>query len=200
MKTIALIAVAILNVICVHAASVLEQAIVQLPPKAVADMPLKDRKIFLDDLKKDTPPNKRLDIANDYLEFSSDGETPYYASSMLYVKIFWIKGGGYIVFCHMPKPKADRKPPRPGQTFIFIRKDGEWVDVTKNYIPASIDIESCFVPRRTKSIMQAGTYKNTIVIKPNGGHDYTKQFDLIWNGKSFVVVKSPTERFTYDSP
>jgi hypothetical protein len=170
----------------------------QLPPAALADMPFKDRAIFLDDLKKDQPKNKRLDIRNDYMEFYSDGETPFYASSMLYLKVFWIKGGGFLVFCHMPKPQADGGAPRPGQTFVFKREDGTWNDVTREYIPAEIDILSRFVPRRSKNIVQVGTYRKMLVLS-GGGHDYVRQCDLYWTGRSFVVRKSPSQEFSYDA-
>ncbi|QTN32763.1 hypothetical protein HZ994_10605 [Akkermansiaceae bacterium] len=171
----------------------------ELPPEAVADIPFPQRAIFLSHLRSDGPPNPRLDVKNGFLWFYSDGETPFLASSMLYMKVFPIKGGGDIVFCHMPKPQADTMPPRPGQTYFYAHRDGKWVDVTKETLPEGVDILWLFRHSRRSLVLQAGPYK--VWKKPDGteacGGDGVRLMDLAWDGRSFRAHTAKSPEFYY---
>ena len=181
-------------------AGVLERAVMELPPEAVADIPPSQRAIFLSHLKADEPSNQRLDVKNGFLEFYTDGEVPFLASSMLYMKVFPNKDGGNIVFCHMPKPQADTLPPRPGQTFFFARRDGRWVDVTAETLPKGVDILWLFRHSRHSLVLQAGPYK--VWKKPDGseacGGDGVRLMDLLWDGTSFRARTAKSPEFDYN--
>lgn len=171
----------------------------ELPPKAVADIPRSQRAMFLSHLRADGPSNQRLDVGNGFLEFYSDGETPFLASSMLYMKVFPGKDGGDIVFCHMPKPQADTRPPRPGQTFFFAHRGGGWVDVTRETLPEGADILWLFRHSRHSLVLQAGPYK--VWKKPDGTEscsgEGTRLMDLAWDGTSFHARKAKSAKFGY---
>jgi hypothetical protein len=180
-------------------ASMLERAVLELPPEAVADIPRSQRAIFLSHLGADEPPNNRLDVKNGFLEFYTDGEVPFFANSMLYMKVFPKKDGGDIVFCHMPKPQADTLPPRPGQTYFFTQRDGKWVDVTKETLPRGVDILWLFRHSRNSLILQAGPYD--VWKKPDGMKSYSgdakRRLDLVWDRKSFHAQKAKSPTFDY---
>lgn len=181
-------------------ASLLERAVLELPPEAVADIPRSQRAIFLSHLGADEPPNNRLDVTNGFLEFYTDGEVPFFASSMLYMKVFPKKGGGDIVFCHMPKPQADTLPPRPGQTYFFAQRDGKWVDVTRETLPRGVDILWLYRHSRNSLILQAGPYD--VWNKPDGtkscNGDAKRRMDLMWDGTSFHAHAAKSSIFDYD--
>lgn len=184
--------------------STLEQAVLELPTNALADIPFSERQIFLDHLREDkdadgAPGSQRLDIKHRYLEFYTDGEVPFHATSMLYVKVFTKSDGGVIVFCHMPKPQADGLPARANQTFFFERRKDQWIDVTDKVLPKGIDRMRCFRPQRTTNVIEAGDYAKAIV-RPGGGHDYKREFDLFWDGRKFTTRKAPSHEFTLHSP
>jgi hypothetical protein len=172
----------------------------ELPPEAVADIPRSQRAIFLSHLRADEPSKQRLDVKNGFLEFYSDGEVPFLASSMLYMKVFPAKDGGNIVFCHMPKPQADELPPRPGQTFFFAQRDGKWVDVTRDTLPKGVDFLWLFRHSRHSLVLQAGPYK--VWKKPDGteacGGDGLRLMDLVWDGTSFHTQTAKSQKFDYD--
>jgi hypothetical protein len=180
-------------------ASALERAVMELPAEAVADIPQSQRAAFLSHLRADEPPNTRLDVKNGFLEFYSDGEVPFLASSMLYMKVFPDKDGGNIVFCHMPKPQADTLPPRPGQTFFFAQRDGKWVNVTRETLPKGVDILWLFRHSRHSLVLQAGPYK--VWKKPDGseacGGEGVRLMDLVWDGTSFRARTAKTPKFEY---
>lgn len=179
--------------------SVLGRAVLELPPAAVADIPRVQRTIFLAHLRADK--NKgRLDVKNGFREFYSDGEVPFLASSMLYMKVFPRKDGGSIVFCHMPKPQADCLPPRPGQTFFFMKRDGQWVDVTQETLPKGVDSLWLFKHRRLSSVLQTGPYK--VWKKPDGtdasNGEGLRLKDLVWDGTTFHARTAKTPKFESD--
>lgn len=180
--------------------SVLERAVLELPPEAVANIPRDERSIFLAHLRTDNPTNTRLDVKNGFLEFYSDGEVPFLASSMLYMKVFPRKDGGNIVFCHMPKPQADELPPRPGQTFFFTERDGQWVDVTRKTLPKGVDVLWRFKHRRRTPVLQAGPYK--VWKKPDGtdasNGEGVRLKDLVWDGATFHARTATTRKFEFD--
>jgi len=184
--------------------STLEQAILELPTTALADIPFSERQIFLNHLREDkdaddTPSSQRLDIKHRYLEFYSDGEVPFHATSMLYVKVFTKSDGGVVVFCHMPKPQADGLPARANQTFVFEHRKHQWIDVTDEVLPKGIDRMRCFRPQRITNVIEAGDYAKTIR-RPGGGHYYKREIDLFWNGRKFTTQKAPSHEFTFHSP
>jgi len=170
--------------------TVIEQALHQLPSAALADLPGEERQIFIDEMLKDGPRNMRLDIENQFLEYYSDGETPFHMSSMLFMKVF-TDANGDIVLCHMPKPHADSKAPRLGQTFFFRSTDGHFVDVTKSILPKGVDTKWMFQPRRAKPEIELGPYKKK---KRNDGRGYTYIAKsptalLVWTGHKFELTK-----------
>lgn len=180
--------------------SVLERAVLELPPDVVADIPQAERSIFLAHLRTDNPTNTRLDVKNGFLEFYADGEVPFHASSMLYMKVFPRKDGGNIVFCHMPKPQADCLPPRPGQTFFFTERDGQWVDVTRKTLPKGVDSLWLFKHRGRSFVLQAGPYN--VWKKPDGtdasNGEGVRLKDLVWDGTAFHARTAKTSKFEYD--
>jgi hypothetical protein len=116
------------------------------------------------------------------------------------MKVFLRKDGGSIVFCHMPKPQADCLPPRPGQTFFFMKRDGQWVDVTRETLPKGVDSLWLFKHHRLSSVLQAGPYK---VWKNPDGTDASngeglRLKDLVWDGTTFHARTAKTPKFESD--
>lgn len=186
---ISLVALAAAHPTRAAAMSALERAIMELPPEAVADIPTGERRIFLNELRRDAPPNKRLDIKNGFLEFYSDGEVPFHVTSMLYIKVFPLIEGGSIILCHMPKPESDSLPSRLRQTFIFTRRKSGWIDLTGQILPKGVYALWRFQPRRASAVIEVGPYKGA----------RRKIFDLIWDGTAFRTQKAKNSEYSYDS-
>jgi len=180
--------------------TVIERALHQLPSECLADLSFQERQIFIDEMLKSVPTNKCLDIENQFLEYYSDGETPFEMSSMLYMKVFSDENGD-IVLCHMPKPHADSKPARLGQTFFFRLTEGGSVDVTEKIIPKGVNLKWRFQPRRTERTIEIGPYERT---KRNDGRGFAiiarhPRSLLTWTGNKFEVSKLKSERYSNDS-
>src|SRR5690349_19017087 len=114
----------------------LSQAILTLPPRYLADVPLENRNALLNSFSAD-PKGTRLDYKNGWIHFYSDGggDAKGRPTSMFWVKLLPRKDQAPLVFVHMSKPFAYGSIPDANQTFV-LEKNGEgWEDVTKAVIP-----------------------------------------------------------------
>jgi hypothetical protein len=185
MKLRATVAMLLISTAFLHAAGILEKAVMELPPQALGGMPFTDRHVFLTWFQDDVPKNKRLDIENDYLNFYTDGDVPFHCSSEFYLKLFWIKTGGCIVFTYTKNPKA---------LYVYKKQNGIWTDVTQKYLPPKALAYSEVQPCRYKRLIEFGVDKP----RPNGYTDAIRQLDLRWSGTSFEMLAPPTKKFTDD--
>src|SRR3712207_2437050 len=96
-------------------ASLLERALLELPPRYVADLPRANRPAFLARLSE----HPGFDPKHRYFHWYSDGGDlgQIGLTSMLYIKVFRRVSGDSVVLTHMPKPFADGSTPRRNQTF-----------------------------------------------------------------------------------
>ncbi len=179
----------------------LERAILELPGKVMADVPLDKRDAFLKSLHS-SPTDTRLDLEHHFLHYSSDGgdHGAHLASSMLFMKEFHRTTGGAIVLVHMPKPFANGSAPEANQTFVFERRGGKWEDITKDVFPEGIDMTAHFRPKRADDIVRLAPYTRE---KRADGRGDAWVFgpvtsELHWNGKTFDK-KPPTKKvLTWD--
>ena len=173
--------------------TVLKDAIMKLPPPAVGDIPLDKRSIFLDFFKDNSPKDRRLDEKHGCVSFYNDAPTPFMATSAFDIKVFHISGGWNIAFCSRTNPHGRTPTHVEGQTFIYKQEKGKWIDLTDKYLPAGISDRYSFTPRRKKNVIEGEDNR----IKPQSGPE-TRQFDLLWNGRSFKVRKPLKKAYDYD--
>jgi hypothetical protein len=184
--------VAVAGVVRAAEVSGLELAIRELPPEAVADIPLSQRTRFLQSLRRD-PSDTRLDLRRGFLHFYSDGgdHGEGFGTSMLYMRQFQRTDGGFVILTHMPKPFADGSAPRANQTFVFERRNGQWTDVTDELFPSGIDLTSHFRPQRVSAIVEVAPYVR--VTRRDGRGDVwdfgPRDIDLRWDGRVFQKHK-----------
>ena len=182
----------------------LNVALLSLPPRYLADIPLDKRDRLLTLLSMDMGKHPRLDYAGGWLHWSYDGppQNSPGGSSMFWVKLLPLgKNSAPLVFVHMSKPFADGKnKPANDQTFILRYANGEWKDVTAETMPAGIDLTMHFRPRRSDLVIEAASYEE---IKRQDGrgsaYDFGKrELDLIWEDGAFRVGPPLGKEFTRD--
>ncbi|HEY5893674.1 MAG TPA: hypothetical protein VIT91_10625 [Chthoniobacterales bacterium] len=176
----------------------LNVAILTLPDRYMADIPLKDRDAFLIALSRDNSTD-RLDYEHGWVHFFSDGhEVP--ATSMLFIKLLPRKDNHPLVFVHMPKPFADGSKPRKDQTFVLSWTGDSWEDVTSKYIPKRLNLTWTFQPRRAVNQIEVAPY-NRFRPKDTKRDSYTfakPKFDLIWTGSQFDIRITKKSDLSYD--
>lgn len=179
----------------------LNVALLQLPPKYLADVPLENRGWLLEGLSGSVFNDNRLDYTNGWIHFHSDGgdhETRKGPSSMFYVKLLPRKQQLPLVFVHMPKPFADGNAPAKNQTFVLERKGNQWKDVTAEVMPKEIDLTMHFQPRRSDNVIEVAAYKTH---KRQDGlglsYDYgERKLDLVWEDGKFRSKKPDSPKLS----
>jgi len=167
-------------------------AILELPPKYLADIPLKERGLLLRQLSEgpyfgDT----RLDYQHGYLDYYSDGGEVN-ASCPFYLKLLKRPDGPPLVFVHMKKTHNGEKPAKE-HTVVLERTSEGWVDVSAKVFPKKVDRTWYFRPlRRSPQVELAPRNKRTY--SPEKCEAL-----LTWNGKQFEWKGIPALAFTEDS-
>ena len=173
-------------------------ALKTLPPKYLADIPLANRAILLAELATDKG-TQRLDAKKGWLHWFSDGGNTH-ATSMFWAKELPRTGKEPLILVHMAKPfsgTGDGKP-QANQTYVLEPVGGEWIDVTKTVIPATVDITMHFRTRREDTIIELAPWE--AFNRPDGlGTAYTygkRTHDLRWTGNGFIVEKPAAAKLT----
>ena len=179
----------------------LNVAILRLPARYLADVPIENRKALLESLSSD-PKDNRLDYSNGWIHFFSDGgdhEDPTgRPTSMFWVKLLPRKDESPLVFVHMSKPFADGAVPGNNQTFVLEESSDGWKDVTKNVIPKEVDMTAHFRPRRKIDEIEVAPFEK-IQRQDGGGSAYNfgeRKIDLVWKGSAFEVRKASSSKLS----
>ncbi len=205
MKMIITITTLLLSIVGVEAGveTNLSQAILKLPPRYLADVPIENRRALLESLSSD-PKDGRLDYKNGWIHFYSDGgdhESPKgRPTSMFWVKLLPRQDQSPLVFVHMSKPFADGSIPGENQTFVLEKSGKGWEDITKKVIPRKVDMTAHFRPRRKMIEIEVAPYEK-IPVKDGGKTAYgfgEHKFDLVWNGSALVVRKASSPKLSGD--
>lgn len=166
----------------------LENVVRTLPPKYMADCSYADRERLIADLETDGDIS-RWDPASKWMNFFSD--SGYISvTSMIYLRMFVLDDGGYVVFVHMPKPFADGSRPMANQTFILKSgAKGEWIDVTRDLLPTAADLTAHYSPSKTEPLIKVAPYE---LYKRADGRGEAYHFgpctqELWWNGHDFEL-------------
>ncbi len=171
-------------------------AILELPDRYVADVPLAKRAAWLSQLSRTT---RHLDYAHGWLRHFGDGEGQG-ATSQLWMKILPRKKKDPLVFVHMAKPFANGEKPMKNQSFVLERRGNDWIDVTGTVVPGEVDLTMHFRPRRSTSVIDVCPWKRFEI--KNARHGYTwgqPQLYLLWKDGEFKIAnpeelpQSPTK-------
>ncbi|WP_193210933.1 hypothetical protein [Luteolibacter marinus] len=166
-------------------------ALLTLPPKYLADIPLENRTKLLLQLSSSPGEDRRLDYAGGWLHYYSDGPP---ADSPGATSMFWIKllsrgeSRTPLVFVHMAKPFAAGGEPAVDQTFVLAPAGrGEWEDVTASVMPAGIDLTMHFRPHASDEVIEAAAYER---FERRDGRGFAYRFgkrelDLVWENGGF---------------
>lgn len=181
----------------------LNVVLLKLPAKYLADVAIEDRERLLLELSGYPFEDKRLDYANGWIHFFSDGgdhRTWKGPSSMFWIKLLPREDLSPLVFVHMAKSFADGRAPDMKQTFILARDGAEWKDVTETILPKDVDLTAHFRPRRTTNVIEIAPYKK---IKRVDGRGDTYQIgdhelDLIWDGLKFDLKAASSPKLSND--
>lgn len=172
-------------------------AVLTLPPKYLADIPMSERTDLLRELSY-LADDTRLDYANGYLEYYSDSPEPPNASSMFYLKVLPTDNPfDCPILVHMQKPYNGTKP-SADQTFVLERSSDGWTDITKDVLPKNIDRKSHFRPMRRSLDVEVAPW----IRKGSWGAYSYGLCDTIlrWNGKRFEVIKIEKRKLTENNP
>ena len=170
------------------------EALAELPPRFLADIPLAKRKRLLELAEKSS---SRLDTAEGWLHWYSDGAR-IGATSMIWAKVLPRPDRTPLLFVHLPKPFADGKKPRLGQTFVLEKRKGGWVEVTEEIMPDGLDLTLHFRTRREDTVVEVANWKE---IERADGRGTAWVFgdrvkDLHWSGERFLVEPAASPNLT----
>jgi hypothetical protein len=169
-------------------------ALLSLPPKYLADIPLSNREKFMKEVGSDS---RRLRAAGGWLHWYSDGGDVG-GTSMAWAKELPRPGKTPLVFVHMAKPFADGRNPGGDQTFVVQRAGDGWTDVTKQVMPPDVDLSMHFRTRQKDTVIEVALWKQ---INRSDGRGKAWIFgsrvaDLHWSGERFVARKPESEVLT----
>jgi hypothetical protein len=156
----------------------IEEIIRTLPPRFFSNCPYADRETMLEELQDDTNEG-RLDSAKGWLHYFSDGGYVH-GDSMTKLKSFKTNEGQRIAFVHMMKP-FNGATPSADHTCVLTIRDGEWIDITSEVMPAWIDRTWHFNPRK-QNLIEVGPWAD-------GKHPKLCFLELRWNGMVFEASK-----------
>jgi len=180
----------------------LNVAILTLPARYLADVPIEERVALLLQLSSSPFRDTRLDYENGWLHWFSDSPEPPDASSMFWLKLLPKKNGKWLVFVHMSKPfSANGGDPEKNQTFVLQRKGIEWADITASVIPGEVDLTMHFRPRRLSNAIQVASYEK---FERQDGRGYAYRFgprklDLVWEEGEFRVQGADSPELLKDT-
>jgi hypothetical protein len=167
----------------------LNVAILRLPERYLADVPLENRARLLTRISEDND-TRHLDYANGWVHWFTDSESVG-GTSQFWLKLLPRKNERPLVFVHMAKPFADGSDPQKDQTFVLERRGNEWLDVTGNVIPEQVDLTMHFRPSRSKNMIEVAAYER-FKRRDGRGEAYRfgeRKLDLVWSEGSFEVRK-----------
>lgn len=138
----------------------LNVAILTLPPRWLADVPMEQRAKLLETLSSWPFEDDRLDYANGWLHYRSDNpRRGVDASSMFWIKVLPRQEGDLpAVLVHASKPFADGSAPAAGHTAVLEMSDGQWREITTDVLPPEIDRTFHFRPRRKGLAVEVAGY------------------------------------------
>lgn len=169
-------------------------AILQLPERYLADIPLANRTALLTELSR-LPDDKRLDYGHGWLSYTNDN--PYRgvgATSRFWLKLLPRKGRLPLIFVHIPKEGPD------ALTGVLEQVQGKWVEVTKDVLPEGIELKSQFAPRRASGLIQVAPFVQKA--RHDGKGQYwgpgPRVMDLDWDGRTFQKRRPVKKEISYD--
>ncbi len=179
-------------------------AILTIPPKYVANMPIGDRPKLLVLTSEDSD-DWRLDYEHGWLTWCSDGgchvppEKFPRADCMFWLKLLHRADGSPLVFIHVPKASHGGGEPVAGQTHILERRQGAWHDITDVILPGKVDRSGFFLPQRSQEVIQCGRYEK---VERRDGKGFTykpgqRLPDLVWHDGEFSEKMPEGDGFSY---
>jgi hypothetical protein len=169
-------------------------ALRDLPPKYLGDIPLGNRNLLIAEVAKD---ERRMDAASGWLHWLSDGGKVA-GTSMVWAKELPRAGKGPLILVHMAKPFADGQEPAKNQTFVLERGAKGWTDVTKEMIPAEVDLTQHFRTRKKDAVVEVARWTK---FERRDGLGMAWKFgprvlDLHWTGERFIVKEAESDVLT----
>ncbi len=186
--------ISLLTSIAAADGSFLNIAILQLPERYLADIPLANRAALLTELSR-LPDDRRLDYAHGWLSYFNDN--PYRevgATSRFWLKLLPRKGRSPLVFVHIPREGPD------ALTGVLEKVQGKWVEVTKDFLPDGIELKSQFAPRRASGLIQVAPFVKK-ERRDGKGHYWgtgPRVMDLEWDGRAFQKRRPASKELSYD--
>lgn len=179
----------------------LNVAILTLPARYLADVPIEERVALLTQLSSSPFKDDRLDYDHGWLHWYSDSPDPPKVTSMFWLKLLPKKNGKWLVFVHMAKPFADGSDPNKKQTFVLQRNGIEWEDVTASVMPNEVDLTMHFRPRRESNVIQVAPYER-FERRDGRGLAYRfgpRKLDLVWDEGEFKAQESDSPKLFKDT-
>ena len=172
------------------AETILERALLELPPQFVADMPLDERRIMVEAYTS-KPADDRLDLKNGF--FAGFSDCPFEqlrsASSWFYVKVFHHRDGKAVVFTYRGHFDDKSKSARE-RAHAFECRNGLWTDVTEQVFPPGTDFTLEMTPRHKLPIIQVSSAE---------GKSARVRYDLVWNGNSFEKQTATSRNVIFEN-
>ena len=169
-------------------------ALMELPPKYLADVPLADRQKLIATAGKNAD---RLNAATGWLHWYSDGSSVR-ASSMIWAKELPRPDKTPLILVHMAKPFADGRKPEEDHTVVLERGENGWKDVTKEVMPADVDMKMHFRTREDDTVVEVAPWKE-IDRRDGRGKALvygSRVMDLHWSGERFIAKEPESKVLT----
>ena len=165
----------------------LEEVFLSLPDELVGDMPVNDRKEFINEVSSDSV-NHMFDRQNKYLTWFTDGPDGVRASCIFELKILPSSKYRYVVVVHLKKAWKDKMGremgPSPANTFFLASNNSRWIDITNEVLPKEICRDWFFHPLWSDNVIETGPYQRN----PDGNWNTGEtKFDLVWKTDHFKV-------------
>ena len=170
-----------------EAKTMVERALLELPPQFVANMPLDERRVMVEHF---AVADSRLDRENGF--FAGFSDCPFEdlrsASTAFYVKVFHRRNGGAVVFTYMRLCDEKSKSARE-RVHAFECRNGLWTDVTEQVFPPGTDFALEMTPRRKLPVIQVSSVL---------GEPARVRYDLVWNGSAFEKQTAKNRNVIFD--
>jgi hypothetical protein len=178
----------------------LNLAILRVPAVFLADIPAENRVRLLEVLSSWTGSDEHLDYEHGWVHYFYDGpaEDSPGGTSQFWMKVLPRKGQIPLVLIHMPKRTRTATPTANETVVLELGSLGRWNDVTKDVMPAEVDLTMHFRPRRMENRIEVARYEK-FERKDGRGQAYKfgkREVDLIWEDGRFRVVEPDGQKLS----